>query len=928
MSERVVKVRLMAQVNDYEKGMLAAAKATQSVGSEAEKLAQKKEAFDVVGRGLVVTGAALTATTALSIKAASDWQSAWVGVTKTVDGTDQEMASLEGQLRGLTGVLPAAHDEIAAVAEAAGQLGIERENVAAFTKTMIDMGQSTNLSADDAATSMARFMNIMGTSTENVSNLGSALVGLGNNYATTEREIMDMSMRLAGAGKQIGLSEGQTLGLATALSSVGIEAEAGGSAMSKVMIDIAASVETGDEKLSQFATTAGMSADQFAEKWRKNPADALAAFVKGLSNAEAQGSSTLGVLADLGITEVRMRDALLRSASAADMFAGAMADGNQAFDENNALAIEAAKRYETVESKIAIAGNAVRDAAIDFGEVFLPAVGAAADGVSEFSGFMGDLPDPLQGILGVLGTTVGLIAITGGTALLAVPKIAEFKVALQNLGISMRTIGLVGGGAIIALTALVTVVGAVASAQAAAEQKAQSYADTLAEGTQKVTAATRDLIAENINAKESFLGLDTTSMAEAAKDLGLSLDTVRKAIEGDADAITELDAVTQKAIDSYNFWDNETIALHSSAELLRGEVEKETGALDTAAQMARDKAEATREAADSADSASEAYTAEKDVISELNTELSGLIDTINEANGVGQDAVTANARWQSALAGISDEVQKQKDAYEEANGTLDGFKLSLDQNTEAGSANAAMLADTASAAQNAAKAQFEQDKATMSSKDAADKYYETLRNQRQAFIDSATEAGFNQEAVKALADEIFALPSETDIKVLADTTSAEDKLRILKETLDAIPNVTYKRVQLDSFTVGNFDVSIPGQATGGPVIGPGTGTSDSVPRMLSNGEHIITAAEVEAFGGHGAVEQIRASALSGRSVSEWMPTSERTVQRQEAGAAVPASASTPQRVQVALRLKDDLSRFIEAIVEESNDGLGSGLRGV
>ena len=873
---RVVKTRLTVEVSDYEKGMLAAARATMVVGSEADKLAQKKQAFEQLGRGLVVTGAALTAVTALSVRAAMGWESAWAGVTKTVEGTPEQLARVEEGLRSLTSVLPASHDEIAAVAEAAGQLGIETPNVVAFTRTMIDLGETTNLSANDAATAIARFTNIMGTSQDQVSNLGSAIVGLGNNYATTESEILEMSMRLAGAGNQIGLSEGDVLGLATALSSVGIEAEAGGSAMSKVMIDIASSVEEGGERLEMFAKVAGVSADSFSQKWKSDPAAALSLFVKGLANAEAQGSSTIGVLTELGITEVRMRDALLRSSAAADDFSKAMADGNAAFDENNALTLEAAKRYETVESKIAIAGNAVRDAAINFGQVFLPAVGAASDAVTEFAGFMGDLPDPVQGIIGILATVAGAIALTGGAALLAVPKIAEFKVALQTLNISLQKVGWVGGGAILALTAMVTAIGAVASAQAEARAKAEAYADTLEKGTHRVTEATRELIATRITDKEDFLNLaGYASMAESADKLGISLSVVRKAIEGDADALEELDAKTQKAVDSYNFFDNASISAQSSAQSLRQEVEKETGALGQAAQLAREKAEATRDSGDAAESAAEAYQDEAGAVSELHDELSSLIDTINEANGVAQDAISANAGYQSALAGIADEVERQKAAYEEVNGTIEGFNLSLDRNTESGSANADMLQDVAGKAQDAAAAQFEQDKATMSSKDAADKYYETLQSQREAFIESASAAGFNREEVVKLADEVFALPDAKTMTILAETDTAEEKLRLLKQRLDAIPDNTYKRVTLESFTVGNKDVSIGEWATGGPVRGPGTGTSDEVPAMLSNGEHVLTAAEVQAAGGHGAIQAMRSQLLSSREAPTWVPSAQR-----------------------------------------------------
>lgn len=804
VAERVVKVRLVAQVSDYEQGMLAAARATQTVGTEAEKLEQKKQAFEQVGRGLVLTGAALTAMTALSVKAAMDWESAWAGVTKTVEGTPEQLQQVEDGLRGLTSVLPASHDEIAAVAEAAGQLGIETDNVVAFTRTMIDMGETTNLSANDAATALARFMNIMGTAQGDVDNLGSAIVGLGNNYATTEAEIVEMAMRLAGAGKQVGLSEGQVLGLSTALSSVGIEAEAGGSAMSKVMIDIAASVEQGGERVAMFAKVAGVSADEFAQKWKSDPAAALSLFVKGLSNAENQGSSTLSVLAELGITEVRMRDALLRSASAADMFAGAMNDGNTAFNENNALTLEAAKRYETVESKLAIAGNAVRDAAIDFGQVFLPAISGASEGVVEFANFMSGLPEPVTGVLGVLTATVGVVALAGGAAMLAVPKWAAFKIAVDNLGWSMRTIGLVGGGAILALTALITIVGSVAAAQANAQAKAEAYADTLAEGSRKVTSATRDMAKEALSANQKLWGmfdLGGDSAFDAADKLGIALDTVTDAAVGNASALRELKSVqdeissssTQSLMDKYGWTVAEATQAEASINSVVDAVRGENASIEDAIRLADQKAKANKGSVDGSNTAAEAYLDEAEAVSDLSGQLSELIDKINEANGVGQDAITANAQYQSALAGLTDQVEK--------NGA------SLDQATESGSANAASLADLAGRAQDAAAAQFEQDKATMSSKDAADLYYATLQNQRQAFIDSAVAAGFNKDEVVKLADQVFKLPSETEMKVIAETDTAEDKLRRLKERLDAIPNNSYKRVTLESFSVGKFDVT-------------------------------------------------------------------------------------------------------------------------
>src|SRR5690606_38110131 len=224
-----------------------AAKTQEGAFKRMARSAQENErAWTTAGTALTAFGAITVGALGASAKAALDWESAFAGVRKTVDDSEAGYAALSEELREMARVLPAAHGEIAGVAEAAGQLGISRENLTAFTRTMIDLGETTNLSAAEAATSLARFANVMGTTQDEFDNIGSAIVGLGNNFATTEREIVDMSMRLAGAGRQADMTEGDVLGLATALSSVGIESEAGGTAFSRVITQMGISVDTQD----------------------------------------------------------------------------------------------------------------------------------------------------------------------------------------------------------------------------------------------------------------------------------------------------------------------------------------------------------------------------------------------------------------------------------------------------------------------------------------------------------------------------------------------------------------------------------------------------------------------------------------------------------------------------------------------------------
>lgn len=165
----------------------------EKIGGKIEKAGNKLSAFSAA------TGVALVT----SAKSAIEFEDAFTGVEKTVDGTEEQMAELKQGIRDMAKEIPASTTEISAVAEAAGQLGIETDNILSFSKAMIDLGNSTNLSADEAASQLAKFANIMGMSQKDFDRLGSSIVDLGNNFATTEADIVDMAMRLAGAGKTV-----------------------------------------------------------------------------------------------------------------------------------------------------------------------------------------------------------------------------------------------------------------------------------------------------------------------------------------------------------------------------------------------------------------------------------------------------------------------------------------------------------------------------------------------------------------------------------------------------------------------------------------------------------------------------------------------------------------------------------------------------
>ena len=314
-------------------------------------------------------------------KAAMDYESAFAGVRKTVDATEEQFDQLSRGIREMATEIPAAATEIAGVAESAGQLGIQTENILEFTRTMVDLGVATNMSSDQAATSLARLANITQMPQSEFDRLGSTIVELGNNLATTESEITEMALRLAGAGNQVGLTEAQILSFAGALSSVGIQAEAGGSAFSRVMLNIQKAVQTGSKDLNGFAKVAGMSTQEFVDAFEKDAASAIVAFIEGLGELQESGGGATRVLDELGLSEIRVRDSLLRASGAGDLFRRSLEMGSRAWQENNALANEAAQRYETTESQLKILWNRIKDVGIELGQALIPAVMDTIDAI-------------------------------------------------------------------------------------------------------------------------------------------------------------------------------------------------------------------------------------------------------------------------------------------------------------------------------------------------------------------------------------------------------------------------------------------------------------------------------------------------------------------------------------------------------------------
>lgn len=418
------------------------------------------------------------------IDSAVEFESAMAGVQKTTDMSSVELVTMADSIQNLATRIPATTTEIAAVAEAAGQLGIAKNDILGFAEVMVNLGVATNLSSEEAASALAKFANVVGMSSANYERLGSTIVALGNNFATTESDIVSMSTRLASAGSIIGLTEPQIMAISTALSSVGIEAEAGGSAISKLLKSFETMVATGSPKLEKFAEVAGMSADEFSQAWGEDAVGALSAFINGLGNVDASGQSAVAVLDDLGIKEVRMSNAILSLASSQGILDKALSTANNAWEENTALANEASVRYETTESKMQMLANSADNVKVAFGERLTPAFKMYAEAGIDSLEWIKDFIETHEGIVPIVTALVVALATAaaGVVVYTTATKLAAAAQAALNAAMNANPYMLIATACVVAIAGIVAMTKATEEERLELEDlttAADSFSDTM-----------------------------------------------------------------------------------------------------------------------------------------------------------------------------------------------------------------------------------------------------------------------------------------------------------------------------------------------------------------------------------------------------------------------------------------------------------------
>lgn len=449
--------------------------------------------FQVVATGLAAGGVA-------AAKFAIDFEDNFANVEKTVDGTPEQLEEVRQGIIDLTttgidgrNAIPQTTAQLTELAAAGGQLGIETENILEFTETMAQMGTATNLAGEEGAKTLARFMNVTGTSQDQVKNLGSAIVELGNNFATSESEIASLAMRMGSTGSVVGISAQDILGYSTALSSLGMEAEAGGSAVSRIWMDMQSAVASGGETLTEFAKVSGKSSEEFAAQWKKDASGAFLDFLTGLSKSEDQ----VKALSDLGFNNIYDIQALQRLASqeGIGLVTEALQRSNTAWEENIALQEEFDAKADTTASQIQITKNNLVEAGRSIGEAFLPIITDVSSDISDFAQGIANMSD--EGKESLINTAVGLAGVGAAAKVVTgtVKDVGDFVEALGKIGTVVPALASAGPAALAVAAGITAVTGAVVLGTAAYNAYHDAQLDTV-KVTDDQIQATKESLAE------------------------------------------------------------------------------------------------------------------------------------------------------------------------------------------------------------------------------------------------------------------------------------------------------------------------------------------------------------------------------------------------------------------------------------------------
>lgn len=469
------------------------------------------------------------------------------------------------------------------------------------------------------------------------------------------------------------------------------------------------------------------------------------------------------------------------------------------------------------------------NAQASLGQTLLPAMTEAVSVLNNMLSAFNALPQPVKTV------AVGVAAV-GAALVLLLPRIAAVRAAMIELGITSRITGArlssFGKFAAIATAAIIGMNIAVSKINESAadavpdvDSLSKALLDLARTGSGVLTSASDETVSfadalgrltdpsvtDRLNDFWGFLG--------SGGDSGPELVAMRKYVENIDTALADLVAngKAEEAAAAFALMAKDAESQGRSIEDVKSLLPQYTAALDGATGANKDLAGATDGMAGSA--------------ADAKKEVRELSDVLKALRGHAQTVAEANSNLEQSF----DDAAK---AAKEMKGGLNATRTALDLNTQAGRDGQDALLGIVDAAYDTVEAMTE-------AGSSVGKVRERTMDARIEFIKAAEKMGLTEKAAKKLADKYGLIPDKIATTITVNNAQALAAVDAVLARWQGILNMPTAVLN------AHFGVTPPKtkkKAQGGYVTGPGTGTSDSIPARLSNGEYVVKASAVKRYG--------------------------------------------------------------------------------
>lgn len=772
-----MKVTLRAVVDDYKKGMREAAEETRTVGTQAEKLHQVRQSMQLLGTAGIAMGGALAAGIGVAVAKFAEFDQAMSFVAATGQDARDNLDGLRQAALDAGAATVFSATEAANAIEEMAKAGLSAKTIlSGGLNGALDLAAAGGLEVADAAgiaaTALKTF-NLQGSDMSHVADLLAAGAG------KAMGDVSDLSAALnqtALVANSTGLSiEETTAGLA-AFASQGLLGSDAGTSFKTMLGALTPNSAKAADEMKRLGISAYDASGNFVGL--EAFAGQLRTQMAGLT--DEQRNASLEIM--FGSDAVRAATVLYSEGESG------IRGWIKAVDDQGYAAETAATRLDNLKGDWEALSGALDTAFISMGEGANGPLRYLVQSLTELVDGFNSLPDWAQQVGLGFAAVASAASLVGGATLLAIPKVVEFRDALNDMGRdgdrivgTLGKLAKVGGGAVIGFAA--------ASAGLDLLTKAMQNMGDAAEVTDnKLASAATGAEVLNAALGKGFGSSQDIKIAEdAIENLAEMLDLAKSGAQATGDNLAgvvsageavlklgdELGDLAQSDLpaaqnafrliaEDAGLTDDQIVQLIDKMEPFKKALTEQATAAGESADSQTLLKYAMGDGGDVAKSTADAYLEQADAVEDLHSQFMDLIDAIDEANGKNRDAVSANIDYQDTLRDVGEQI---------ANITagVEGFGRGFDITTAAGASNKQMLVALSQSAWDAATAQLALDGDTAA-------FTSTLEAQRQKLYDAAIQMGASEEEAATLRDTLLGMPDAKTIQVLAETSPAQTQL--------------------------------------------------------------------------------------------------------------------------------------------------------